>query len=554
MGKADYMTSMTLTVFDLVFSSKALTPEYLKLSRFMPFKMLTETEKSGFESILKKLPIAKLISLKDTVTKGRITTKHSYETIQAIISHSGTPKSLLTRQKMGRKYLFQYLTENEIVVPLHSEKELIIDKILEFWKSDLTIIVESDKKQNTASTSKDSAAKVVKKNKKPQKTDGKLGSVKNTERNQQEAKKSPSKIKIEQQLQYIKEKEKALEREQQLQIIREKARELEEKLKQHEEKEKKNVQGKKKVGDKSGEGTQKKKKKLKTDEESNQQNQTIAKEKIKKKKQSVPVNPAISTQTKKRKLKSGEEKGQQNTTIVKKKIKKHNSPKHTTTTTSSQSSALNFNLNVVQGNQSIIDGSTLTLPGPNIPVPVFQTNQSSHPINQPTGDKCMASSSSATDQEFAETFVKWFYKTINSQNPSLDETPEDFGPQHFWNDISLLFTVNSNVEKFDGFEIVPQKLLALAKEELYLFNPNISTEGVRSKKGPLGQLGISVCGMVHQGNVCLGVFEQDFGLALYPSFENHYKIKRIALKLRSSNVATMPKLEEGKDLLAITVV
>ncbi|KAK6179399.1 hypothetical protein SNE40_011768 [Patella caerulea] len=256
--------------------------------------MLTETEKSGFESILKKLPIAKLISLKDTVTKGRITTKHSYETIQAIISHSGTPKSLLTRQKMGRKYLFQYLTENEIVVPLHSEKELIIDKILEFWKSDLTIIVESDKKQNTASTSKDSAAKVVKKNKKPQKTDGKLGSVKNTERNQQEAKKSPSKIKIEQQLQYIKEKEKALEREQQLQIIREKARELEEKLKQHEEKEKKNVQGKKKVGDKSGEGTQKKKKKLKTDEESNQQNQTIAKEKIKKKKQSVPVNPAIS--------------------------------------------------------------------------------------------------------------------------------------------------------------------------------------------------------------------------------------------------------------------
>ncbi|KAK6179395.1 hypothetical protein SNE40_011767 [Patella caerulea] len=356
--------------------------------------MLTEIEKQGFLSILKKLPKRDLISLKDTVTKGQITVEDSNEAIKVIISYSNTPNSLFKRKKIVRDYLFQYLHENGIVVSVQSDKQHLVNKILELWKSDLT--------------------------------------------NSQDC--------------------------------------------------------------------------LMQDDDSN----------------------------------SGEG---------------DNSQKHTTTTTTPLQPVTiiqntHINIHVVQGDQNIVDGSHLTLPDP---VPVYQNNQSCHPINQSNGDKCMNNSSSATDQVLAETFVRWFYKMMNSQNPSMNETPEDFGPHHFWNDVRLrLLTVASNsensAEQFEGCEMVSHRLLAITKEELLLFNPNISAEGVRSKKDPHGLLAISVCGTVHRGNDCLGIFEQDFGLIRDPRFENNWKIKVTALNFRCSNVTTMPKLEEDKDLLAIATI
>ncbi|XP_055956083.1 uncharacterized protein LOC126817822 [Patella vulgata] len=440
----------------------------------MSFEMLTEIEKRGIESILKKPPIDDLI----TLTKGKKTAKNSFEEVVAcIISNSDTPKSFLNRPKIVRNYLCLYLQENAIVVPPAFKKDQMVNEILKLWKSDLT---DSPDCLMTAKESDQQNQTIVK----------------------EKIKKSPKKT----------------------QSVP--------------------------VNPAS-----------KTGEESNQQIQPTVKEKIKKvpkKTESVPVNPDISTPKKIKKLKSGEESGQPNQTIIKEKKKKlYNKPRHTATTTSSQSTALNVNVNVVQGNQSIIEGLTKTLPGPDNPVPVCQNKESSFQINQPTSDKFITNSSSATGQEFAESFVKWFYKMINSQNPSLKETPEDFSLLHFWNDISLqLSTRNSNftetTEQFEGIEMVSRKLLGFTKEELYLFIPNVSAEGVRSKMGPHGQLGISVCGMVNRMKVFLGIFEQDFGLISYPGFQNNFKIKRTALRLRDSNIPTMPKLEEGKDLLAIT--
>ncbi|XP_055956077.1 uncharacterized protein C3orf38 homolog isoform X2 [Patella vulgata] len=357
----------------------------------MSIKMLTEIEKQGFVSILKKLPKGDLISLKDTVTKGQITVEDSNEAIKVIISYSTTPNSLFKRKKIVRDYLFQYLHENGIVVSVQSDKQHLVNKILELWKSDLT---------NSQDCLMDDDSN-------------------------------------------------------------------------------------------SGGGD-------------NSQRHTTT----------TPLQPVTLIQ---------------NTHI---------------------------NVHIVQGDQNITDGSLLTLPDP---VPVYQNNQSGYQINQPTSDKFMTNSSSATDQLLAETFVKWFYKMMNSQNPSLNETPENFGPHHFWNDVRLrLLTVASDsensTEQFEGCEMVSCRLLAITKDELLLFNPNLSAEGVRSKKDPHGLLAISVCGTIHRGNDCLGIFEQDFGLIRDPRFENNWKIKVTALNLRCSNVATMPKLEEGKDMLAIATI
>lgn len=34
-------------------------------------------------------------------------------------------------------------------------------------------------------------------------------------------------------------------------------------------------------------------------------------------------------------------------------------------------------------------------------------------------------------------FCLWFFQLLNSQNPSLGQQPQEWGPQHFWPDVKL---------------------------------------------------------------------------------------------------------------------
>lgn len=36
-----------------------------------------------------------------------------------------------------------------------------------------------------------------------------------------------------------------------------------------------------------------------------------------------------------------------------------------------------------------------------------------------------------------QQFCQWFFQLLNSQNPSLGQQPQDWGPQHFWPDVKL---------------------------------------------------------------------------------------------------------------------
>lgn len=172
----------------------------------------------------------------------------------------------------------------------------------------------------------------------------------------------------------------------------------------------------------------------------------------------------------------------------------------------------------------------------NVATPATNTNQCSSPV---------------TDVELSHTigekFADWFYKLLNSHNPTTGNPAEDFGPHHFWPDVRfqlLSVTSESHKETFSGAELTAQRLLALVKDEQLLFNPNVSQDGVRVKSYPHGQIQMVVCGTIHRGNDCLGEFEQLFGLLSDPSKDNNWKVKFSTLRIRSSQVTAMPKLTD----------
>ena len=153
--------------------------------------------------------------------------------------------------------------------------------------------------------------------------------------------------------------------------------------------------------------------------------------------------------------------------------------------------------------------------------------------------------------------MRWFYEMWNAENPSLCRDSHEFGPHHFWENSTLKLrsrTPNLSEESFEGSVLVAQRLCALVKEELLVFNPNISAEGVRVVSDPHGLLLVMACGTIHHYNNCLGVFEQMFGLVRNPLEEKTWKIKFSQLNISSSQVTAAPRLTDSseKQLLALS--
>lgn len=162
-------------------------------------------------------------------------------------------------------------------------------------------------------------------------------------------------------------------------------------------------------------------------------------------------------------------------------------------------------------------------------------------------------------------FCKWFYQLLNSQNPLLQERSSEWGPQHFWEDAKLKFsyrTLEQQLEEYAGAVLVSLRLLALTKDEHLFLNPNLTGDGLKCIHSPHGLVIIAVAGTIHRDAVCLGVFEQIFGLIRCPSNENNWKMKLIHLKITGqgamssslqSNEASQPPIikYESKELLQV---
>ncbi|XP_053562011.1 uncharacterized protein C3orf38 homolog [Bombina bombina] len=132
-----------------------------------------------------------------------------------------------------------------------------------------------------------------------------------------------------------------------------------------------------------------------------------------------------------------------------------------------------------------------------------------------------------------EQFAQWFYQLLNSQNPSVGHVKGDWGPQHFWENSVLKFaysTSEQNMEEYSGSQMTSLRLLALVREERLLFNPNLDSQGLKCVTSPHGLVVVAVAGTVHRDSLCLGIFEQVFGLIRNPVDDN-WKIKFVNLKV-----------------------
>ncbi|KAM7407645.1 hypothetical protein PAMA_003398 [Pampus argenteus] len=137
-----------------------------------------------------------------------------------------------------------------------------------------------------------------------------------------------------------------------------------------------------------------------------------------------------------------------------------------------------------------------------------------------------------------QQFCQWFFQLLNSQNPSLGQQPQDWGPQHFWPDVKLRLLSRAGseqMEEFLGAELVSLRLLALTREERLLFSPNLEPRGLKALASPHGLVLVAVAGTIHRDTACLGIFEQIFGLIRSPLEKNSWKIKFINLKIRGQD-------------------
>lgn len=141
-------------------------------------------------------------------------------------------------------------------------------------------------------------------------------------------------------------------------------------------------------------------------------------------------------------------------------------------------------------------------------------------------------------RSLGEEFCLWYYAILNSQNPFLGKPQEDWGPQHFWDDVILKFSYNTleqNVEEYVGADLVSLRLLSLVKDECLVLNPNLNIGGMRCTVSRHGLVVVAVAGTVHRNTSCLGVFEQIFGLIRCPFRENTWKIKFVTLSVVGRN-------------------
>ncbi|XP_054242343.1 uncharacterized protein C3orf38 homolog [Indicator indicator] len=140
--------------------------------------------------------------------------------------------------------------------------------------------------------------------------------------------------------------------------------------------------------------------------------------------------------------------------------------------------------------------------------------------------------------DLGEEFCQWFFELLNSQHPLGVKSEETWGPQHFWENAKMKFcynTLEKNMEEYVGAEIVSLRLLSLVKEEYLLFNPNLHASGLKCVMSQHGLVLVAVAGTVHRNNICLGIFEQIFGLISCPFRENTWKIKVVSLEIVGQN-------------------
>uniref|UniRef100_A0A8C3KFI4 Uncharacterized protein n=1 Tax=Calidris pygmaea TaxID=425635 RepID=A0A8C3KFI4_9CHAR len=115
---------------------------------------LNEREQAGCRQLLEFLETQELMALTDTVTNRLVHPENRQEAIHAILVYSQSVEELLRRRKVYREIIFKYLAAQGIPVPPSSEKQLLIDRVKQYWSEQLgTRTVESEGRKPHAEVS-----------------------------------------------------------------------------------------------------------------------------------------------------------------------------------------------------------------------------------------------------------------------------------------------------------------------------------------------------------------------------------------------------------------
>lgn len=177
--------------------------------------------------------------------------------------------------------------------------------------------------------------------------------------------------------------------------------------------------------------------------------------------------------------------------------------------------------------------------------------------------KCPSPSpvSSEEDDEFATTFIRWFYPLLNGcLSVGAGPHKDSFDQTHFFDMCSLKVAqgsaVDGNVqfEEHHGSPKVAHRLREMVMSHSLQFCPNIDKGkgGYRGQCNPAGQRLVMVCGTLHaQGNI-VGAFEQQFGLVRDPDADFNFRIKFTKIKLMAGHPNQQPTLALTEKLMMNT--
>ena len=150
--------------------------------------------------------------------------------------------------------------------------------------------------------------------------------------------------------------------------------------------------------------------------------------------------------------------------------------------------------------------------------------------------------------ELAKQFIPWYFENLNMCHPNLtaDNSQSQWGPQHFWKDAQLIVEFKQGdedtQEHISGSDGVSERLLSLVFLDQILFNPNVSTNGIKGQLEPHGVAMVSAAGTIHKNETPVGFFEQAFWLVRDPLLQNNWKIKNTKLKLGKNANQSMKAL------------
>nr|XP_014349617.1 PREDICTED: uncharacterized protein C3orf38-like [Latimeria chalumnae] len=133
-------------------------------------------------------------------------------------------------------------------------------------------------------------------------------------------------------------------------------------------------------------------------------------------------------------------------------------------------------------------------------------------------------------------FCQWFYKCLNSQNPSSIEPRSEWNKNYFWKDATYTFNFNGphqRLEKYNGAATVSSRLARLVQQEAISFIPETESNCLRCVNSSQGTVVVGVAGTVCKGSSCLGIFEQVFQLIRTTIESSYWIIKHVHLNIQA---------------------